>query len=73
MRITDGDWELDHELSIPNARYVWRKIEADGTITVRTDYPVDPLLEASKNERADTAGERWGDYRKVASIPVGLA
>lgn len=43
--------------------------EGDSLITQRT-YDAEPLLEACKAERVATAGERWGEMRKVGSIPM---
>lgn len=71
MAIREGDWELDHELSIIGIRYVWKRWDGQ-QLTVRTDYPVDHILEANKNEMNATQGERFGEMTKVASIPVGL-
>lgn len=71
MAIREGDWELDHELSIIGTRYVWKRWDGE-KLTVRTDYPVDHILEANKAAMNESAGARFGEMTKVASIPVGL-
>ena len=71
MAIREGDWELDHELSIIGVRYVWKRWNGR-ELTIRTDYPVDSILEANKAEFNSGTGQRWGEMSKVASIPVGL-
>jgi len=71
MVIRDGDWELDHELSIPNVRYVWKRWDGQ-TLHIRKDYPVDNIIQANAVERNASQGRRFGEMTKVASIPVGL-
>lgn len=71
MAIREGDWELDHELSIIGTRYVWKRWDGE-QLTVRTDYPVDHILEANKVEMNASQGLRFGEMTKVARIPVGL-
>lgn len=43
--------------------------EGDSLITQRT-YDAEPILDACAAERAATAGERWGEMRKVGTIPM---
>lgn len=45
--------------------------EGDQVITKLT-YDAEPFLEAAHAERAMTAGERWGDGRKVGTIPMAV-
>ena len=45
--------------------------EGDRVIKKQT-YDVEPLLEACKEERNATSGERWGEMRKVGSIPMAV-
>jgi hypothetical protein len=71
MAIREGDWELDHELSIIGVRYVWKRWDGQ-QLTVRTDYPVDNIIAANTAERNDTSGRHFGEISKVASIPIGL-
>lgn len=44
-------------------------LEGDQAVTKLT-YDAEPLLEAAAAERAATAGERWGDMRKIGVIPM---
>ena len=45
--------------------------EGDQAVTKLT-YDAEPILEACQAERNATAGERWGDGRKVGSIPMAV-
>jgi len=44
-------------------------LEGDQAVTKLT-YDASPLLEAAREERTATAGERWGDMRKIGVIPM---
>lgn len=44
-------------------------IEQGALITQKT-YDAAPLLEQCKAERAATAGQRWGEMRKVGTMPM---
>ena len=46
-------------------------LEGDQAVTKLT-YDAAPMLEAAKAERNATAGERWGEMRKVGSIPMSV-
>lgn len=71
MRIRDGDWTLvDHDFQMQ--RTVWARSNPDGTTTYRTDYQVDPTLEANKAAKAVASSGWAGDYHRVASIPLGI-
>lgn len=43
--------------------------EGDQVVT-KLSYDAEPLLEAAHAERAATAGDRWGEMRKVGTIPM---
>ena len=69
-RIKDGDWELqsyDPHLK----RSVWRRYDGR-KYHYKTTYEVSNIVEANKQEQNATMNQRWGEWRKVASIPVGL-
>jgi len=68
MKIKDGDWELfEHDPA--TGRTVWRYF--DGTAThVRTDYPVDHLIQQNTEALNDSQGQRFGEGQRVASIPL---
>jgi hypothetical protein len=69
MVIRDGDWVLvDSDLKM--GRYTWSMQNSDGSTTYRTDYTVDPTVEANTAMR-NMADKGWkGDWHKVASIPM---
>lgn len=72
MRFTDHEgWGLiDHDPKL--GRTVWGRNNGDGTTTYRTDYQVDPSVEANRIQR-NLAENNWkGDYHHVASIPPGV-
>jgi hypothetical protein len=33
---------------------------------------IDPLIEQNKVEKNESAGKRWGDWTKIASVPLDL-
>ena len=70
-RIYDGDWYLiSHDEKL--GRTVWALDNPDGSTTLRTDYKVDPTVEANKAQR-NMAQSGWkGDYHQVASIPLNV-
>ena len=43
--------------------------EGDSAVTKLT-YDAAPMLEAAHAERIATAGDRWGEMRKVGTIPM---
>ncbi len=47
------------------------KFESDQIVKVQT-FDAEPIVEACKAERNATAGERWGEMRKVGSIPMAV-
>ena len=71
MIIRDGDWTLvDHDFHLK--RTVWARSNPDGSTEYRTDYVVDPTIEANKAAR-NSARDGWqGDWHRVASVPLGV-
>ena len=61
-------WEQDRALG----RRVWARF-ADGRWHTRTEYDATALVEQNRRERNDTAGQRFGEWRKIASIPLNMA
>lgn len=51
---------------------VWRREEIDGGVTYRTDEPVDSLIDQNTAVRNASAGNRMGDWVKIASIPSNV-
>ncbi len=47
------------------------KFEGDQIVKVQT-FDAEPIVEACKAERNETAGQRWGEMRKVGSIPMAV-
>ncbi len=75
--IKDGNWTLfayDQE----TGRTIW-STWIDGKITFRIDTPVDHIIHANMIDRTSDHPDRFGDYVRIASIPlqhfydVGLA
>lgn len=46
-------------------------IETDQIVTKLT-YDAEPMLEQAAADRAFTAGDRWGEMRKVGVIPLAV-
>ncbi len=44
--------------------------EVDGKVVIQKKYDAEDMLRACAEERAVTAGERWGELRKVGTIPM---
>ena len=71
MLIRDGEWTL-FDYSPQLKRQVWVRTNPDGSRTFRTDYEVDPTIEANTAMR-NALDPGWkGDYHKVASIPLNV-
>lgn len=50
----------------------WVRKDADGNYYLRTDTDTSALLAHNAEERSMMAGQRWGEGRKVASIPMNM-
>lgn len=68
MTIRDGDWTL-LKWDAKTGCSTWRRENGDGTFTIRSDQPVDEIVRENEFTRNATAGNRMGDFVKVASIP----
>jgi len=44
--------------------------QVDGKVVIQKTYDAEPLLEACAAERAATEGQRWGEWRKVGTVPM---
>jgi hypothetical protein len=71
MIIRDGDWTLV-SADLKLGRQVWSRQNPDGSTTVRTDYKVDEVLDANQAARSAAQGTRFGDWARVASIPLNV-
>lgn len=55
----------------PNAYGVRRQVLLEGdSAFVNQQYDAEPLIDAAAEQRTMTAGERWGDMRRVGFIPM---
>lgn len=70
--ITDGNGFKLFEFEAETGRSVWIKHEIDGRITMRVDMPVDSILDQNKEFANDSIGKRFGDWARVASVPLEL-
>jgi hypothetical protein len=68
--IKDGDWELiEYEPALK--RSLWSYYDGE-KMHFRHTYEVGAILTANKQQQADNINKKWGEWRKVASIPSGL-
>lgn len=44
--------------------------DLDGKVVIAKEWDAQPMLEACAAERAATEGQRWGEMRKVGTIPM---
>lgn len=44
--------------------------EEDGRVVIAKKWDAEPMLKACAEERAVTEGQRWGEFRKVGTIPM---
>ena len=66
--VRDGDWSLISHDPL-TGRQVW-VYEDEQFFHVRTTYPlIDELIDHNAAIRNETAGQRWGEGKLVASIP----
>jgi hypothetical protein len=66
-----GGWRVfEYFPDIPKVS--WAKMDDNQQMTVRTVMPVDDILERNERLRNETVGERWGDGKRVASIPIHI-
>ncbi len=72
MKIKDGEWTL-YDWQPKLGRQVWYRENPDGSTTFRTDYEVEPTIEANRAQRNMAAPGWAGDYHHVASVPLNIA
>ena len=71
MIVRDGDWRL-FDYDVKSGRQVWIITNPDGSVTTRTDYPVEPTIDINTAQR-NLAQPGWkGDYHHVASVPLNI-
>jgi hypothetical protein len=44
--------------------------DVDGKIVIQKTYDAEPIVQACADERAFTEGQKWGEFRKVGTIPM---
>jgi len=71
VKIKDGDWSL-YDYDIQTGRQVWVLHNADGSMTFRTDYPVQPTIDMNQAQRNLSQSGWAGDYHQIASIPLNV-
>lgn len=69
--IRDGDWELLN-WDPATGRTVWLSYDDEGNPVVRTDTPVQHIIDHNAAARSSTPRGWKGDYHRVASIPMQL-
>lgn len=52
-------------------RTVWKYFDGEKTV-YRTDYRTDQIVKDNRATLLDAQGQRWGDGRRVASIPLNI-
>jgi hypothetical protein len=52
-------------------RTVWKYFDGEKTV-YRTDYRTDQIVADNKAHLLDSAGQKWGGGRRVASIPLNI-
>lgn len=70
--VYDNDGFCFIEQNIETGTSTWARFDGEGNIVVRTDTRVDGLLESNARQMADNLGQRWGEGRKVASLPMAF-
>jgi len=63
-------FELDEGYD-PYGTHTAVKFEGDQAVKIRT-FDAEPLLAQAHAERTATAGQRWGEMRKVGTIPMAI-
>lgn len=71
MIIRDGDWRL-HDYDFQTGRSVWVRFDGEETV-FRVDTPVDNIIRDNEFTRNATSGNKFGEWVKVASIPLNHA
>ncbi|BCH22461.1 hypothetical protein [Mesorhizobium sp. L-8-3] len=69
--VFDGDWRLFSHDPQTGVTSWWLDL-GNGTAVIRTDTPVDELLDENAEAYNDSLGRRFGDGKVVASIPLNI-
>lgn len=68
--VRDGDWELV-EFNAALKRSIWTYFDGERQHW-RTTYEADAILDANAEALAASSGQRFGDWRRVASVPLNV-
>ena len=68
--IRDGAWRL-FDWDPATGKTVWMLAE-DGKVVFETRMPVDAIIRANADAANATSGQRFGEFRRIASIPANL-
>ena len=71
MIIQDGEWTL-FDYDIKSGRQIWKRNNGDKSVTFRTDYDAREILNSNAEARVNSIGQRYGDWQRIASIPLNL-
>lgn len=70
-QVRDGAFHLlDYDPA--TGRSVWWMLDEDGNDIFRYDMPADVIVDGNTAIRNQMAGQRWGEGRRVASVPLPL-
>lgn len=69
--VRDGDWELLSWDPV-SGRTVWASEDSNGNTVVRTDYPVQSILDKNAEMMSNSTKGFQGDWHHVASVPLNL-
>ena len=67
----EGGWSL-FDYDFETGRSVWASRDSNGNEVFRIDYPVENVIKANEESYADGLNQRWGEGRRVASIPLNV-
>ena len=69
--VQDGDWVLLTSDAV-TGRMTWGMYQEDGSLVIRTDYPVDAIIDENTIARDATEGKKFAEWNRVASIPLNI-
>ena len=69
-RFRDGDWDL-FDWDPVTGRTVWHMFDGESDI-FKTELPVENVCNVNQQFLNDSLNARWGDGKRVASIPLNV-
>lgn len=70
--VWDGNFQL-FGVDPMNGDSVWYQENPDGSITFRHDQKLDTLLAQNVEAEKETHGKRFGEWRRIGSVPDTIA